>query len=55
LSQKWNVPSLPAVLNVPCCGWKEMALTEKTLAMSREVGSCWRWHLKEKLRLDDGG
>jgi hypothetical protein len=27
LSQKWNVPSLPAVLKVPCCGWKEMSLT----------------------------
>lgn len=27
LSQKWNVPSLPAVLNVPCCGWNEMSLT----------------------------
>lgn len=28
LSQKWNVPSEPAVLKVPCTGWKEMALTE---------------------------
>ena len=27
LSQKWKVPSLPAVLKVPCCGWKEMSLT----------------------------
>lgn len=27
LSQKWKVPSLPAVLKVPCWGWKEMALT----------------------------
>lgn len=27
-SQKWNVPSEPAVLNVPWTGWKEMALTE---------------------------
>jgi hypothetical protein len=31
LSQKWNVPSEPAVLKVPCTGWKEIALTEKTL------------------------
>jgi hypothetical protein len=28
LSQKWKVPSEPAVLKVPCVGWKEMALTE---------------------------
>lgn len=29
-----------------------MAFTEKTLAVSRLLGSGWRWHLKEKLRLD---
>ena len=28
LSQKQNVPSDPAVLNVPYIGWNEMALTE---------------------------
>jgi hypothetical protein len=46
------VPSEPAVLKVPCCGWKDMAFTEKTLATSRCVWSGWRWHLKEKFKLD---
>jgi hypothetical protein len=47
------VPSEPPVLKVPCCGWKEMALTEKTLTTSRCVGGVSRWHLKEKLELFD--
>jgi hypothetical protein len=28
LSQKWKVPSDPAVLKVPWTGWKEMSFTE---------------------------
>lgn len=51
LSQKWNVPSLPEVENVPWTGWKEMALTEYTWLMSRLEVGFWRWHLNEKLFL----
>ncbi|KAH6604614.1 hypothetical protein Trco_006321 [Trichoderma cornu-damae] len=49
LSQKWNVPSDPAVLKVPWTGWKEMSLTACTLTTLFWSGS--RWHLNEKLDL----
>ena len=49
LSQKWNVPSAPAVEKVPWTGWNEMALTEKTFEVLRSDGEVTRWHLKLKL------
>ena len=41
---------VPQVEKVPCTGWKEMSLTEKTRDWSFDVGD-WsrRWHLNEKL------
>lgn len=49
LSQKWKVPSEPAVLKVPWMGWKEMSFTAWTVTTLLAGGS--RWHLKEKLDL----
>ncbi len=50
LSQKWNVPSEPAVLNVPKTGWVEMVLIVQMATVLLTAGS--RWHLKDMLRLD---
>jgi hypothetical protein len=52
LSQKWNVPSEPAVLKVPWMGWKEMAFTAWALMVLFVGGE--RWHLNVKLRLGWG-
>lgn len=51
LPQKLIVPPEPAVENVPCKGWKLIALTEKSCCGSRGTGASFLWHLKEKLRL----
>jgi hypothetical protein len=52
LSQKLIEPSDPTVEKVPCTGWKEMSLTQKSCCGSRlAAGGSLRWHLNEKLRL----
>jgi hypothetical protein len=50
LSQKWNVPSDPPVLNVPKTGWVESAFIVQIVMVLLTTGS--RWHLKDMLRLE---